>query len=150
MASTPSTDSDLAAFSAVLDDFLAATRRARGRLGADQELTLSQYHLLRPLLDGAEPLGVCALAEAAGVSAPTATRALVVLERDGLVERRADADDRRKVRIALTDEGLHRVAAKHDRSERRREQIYRSLTPSERQTTTRVLARLAAAIEDLK
>ena len=84
-----SIDSELAAFSAVLDDFLAATRRARGRLGADQELTLSQYHLLEPLLDGAEPLGVCALAEAAGVSAPTATRVLAVLERDDLVERRA-------------------------------------------------------------
>ncbi len=150
MSSTPSTDSDLATFSAVLDDFMTATRRARGRLGADSEMSLSQYQLLRPLLDRGRPLGVCALAEAAGVSPPTATRALAVLERDGLIERRDDADDRRKVRIALTDEGLHRVAAKHDRIEHRRHQIYESLTPGERQTTTRVLARLAAAIEDLK
>jgi DNA-binding MarR family transcriptional regulator len=145
-----STDTEIAAFSAVLDDFLSATRRARGRLGGDTELTLSQFHLLKPLLDGGAPLGVCALADAAGVSAPTATRSLAALEREGLVERRAHPSDRRKVSIALTDEGVHRMAAKHDRMAVRRAQIFASLTPDERRTTTRVLSRLAAAIEDLR
>jgi len=144
------TDTELRAFSAALDDFLAATRRARGRLAGDAEMTLSQYYLLLPLLESGEALGVCELASAAGVSAPTATRALAGLERDGHVERRPDTQDRRKVRIALTDEGALSMAAKHDRMERRRAEIYASLTTSERQAATRVLARLAAAVEDLK
>jgi DNA-binding MarR family transcriptional regulator len=150
MTRSSTSETDFAAFSSGLDDFMAATRCARGRLGTDVEMSLSQYHLLQPLLVGGRPLGVCELASAAGVSAPTATRSLVSLERDGLVERRPDATDRRKVHIALTDEGVHRMAAKHDRRERRHEQIYDSLTPGERQAATRLLARLAAAIEDLK
>ena len=57
-----------------------------GALGDEGELSLSQYHLLEPLIDG-ERLATCELALAAGVSAPTATRMLSGLEREGLVER---------------------------------------------------------------
>src|SRR4051812_50096059 len=80
---------EVAAFAAALDDFRRASGRARGRLAAEGDLTLSQYHLLEPLLDAEEALGVGELACAAGVSAPTATRMLSGLERAALVERRA-------------------------------------------------------------
>src|SRR3954451_12721463 len=96
---------DVPAFAAALDDFRRASSRARGRLAADGALALSQYHLLEPLLDAAEPLGVGELACAAGVSAPTATRMLSGLERGALVERRTCTRDRRVVRVALTEEG---------------------------------------------
>jgi DNA-binding MarR family transcriptional regulator len=39
------------------------------------------------------------------VSAPTMTRLVAGLERDGLVARFADPDDRRSTRLAATDEG---------------------------------------------
>jgi DNA-binding MarR family transcriptional regulator len=140
----------LDAFSAGVDDFMRATRRARGRLTHEGDLSISQYHLLEPLTAAEEPLGVGELATAAGVSTPTATRMLSGLEREGLIDRRACARDRRVVRVALTEEGATRVADKRERIHARREQLYASLTPGEREQAARLLARLAAAIEDLR
>src|SRR4029079_11684826 len=72
-------------FSAGLDDFLRALRTARGRFNKaplTPELSASQLHLLEPLVTSGGRLSLCALAEAADVAAPTASRML-----DGLVER---------------------------------------------------------------
>src|SRR5215210_2630898 len=141
---------ELAVFAAALDDFMRASRRARGRLARDGDLSLSQYHLLEPLLGAPGPLGVRELSAAAGVSAPTATRMLATLEREELVERRACAGDRRVVHIALTAEGERRVAGKRERIDARRAEIFASLEPAERRQAARILERLAAAIEDLR
>jgi DNA-binding MarR family transcriptional regulator len=141
---------DVAAFAAALDDFRRASSRARGRLAAEGDLTLSQYHLLEPLLDADEPLGVGELACAAGVSAPTATRMLTGLERGGIVERRTCTRDRRVVRVALTDDGAARMAHKRERIGARHEELFRSLEPGERARAARLLERLAAAIEGLR
>ena len=109
----------MAAFSAAL--LTTSCARRAGRAGAsatDGELSLSQYHLLEPLI-GDERAGASASSRcAAGVSAPTATRMLAGLERDGLVERRTCTRDRRVVHVALTDEGVERMARKRDRIER--------------------------------
>jgi|SRR3954469_25355689 len=149
LARTPPA-SDVATFAAALDDFRRASSRARGRLAAEGDLTLSQYHLLEPLLDAAEPLGVGELACAAGVSAPTATRMLSGLERGALVERRTCTRDRRVVRVALTEEGAERMARKRERIQARHEELYRSLEPGERAQAARLLERLSAAIEELR
>jgi MarR family transcriptional regulator, organic hydroperoxide resistance regulator len=151
MTQADTTDStDVAVFAAAVDDFMRASRRARGRLAAEGDLSLSQYHLLEPLLRAVGPLGVSELASAAGVSAPTATRMLATLERDALVERRACAGDRRVVHIALTAEGERRVARKRERIATRRAEIFASLAPAERRPAARILTRLAAAIEELR
>lgn len=142
--------SDVAAFAAALDDFRRASSRARGRLAAEGDLTLSQYHLLEPLLAADAPLGVGELACAAGVSAPTATRMLTSLERSALVERRTCTSDRRVVHVALTAEGAERMARKRERMQARQEEIFRSLEPGERAQAVRLLERLAVAIEELR
>jgi DNA-binding MarR family transcriptional regulator len=141
---------EVAAFAAALDDFRRASSRARGRLAAEGDLTLSQYHLLEPLLDAESPLGVGELACAAGVSPPTATRMLAGLERDGLVERRGCTRDRRVVRVALTTDGAERMEGKRARMEARHLELYGSLEPGERTRAARLLERLAAAIEGLQ
>jgi DNA-binding MarR family transcriptional regulator len=141
---------DVAAFAAALDDFRRASARARGRLAAEGDLSLSQYHLLEPLLDAEEPLGVGELACAAGVSAPTATRMLSGLERAALVERRSCTRDRRVVRVALTPDGADRMTRKRERMRARHEELFRSLEPGERAQAARLLERLAAAIEGLR
>jgi DNA-binding MarR family transcriptional regulator len=141
---------DVAVFAAAVDDFMRASRRARGRLVRDGDLSLSQYHLLEPLLGAGAPLGVRELATAAGVSAPTATRMLATLERDELVQRHACAGDRRVVHIALTAEGERRVERKRKRIRARRAEIFASLEPAERRQAARILERLAAAIEELR
>src|SRR4051794_2370428 len=142
--------SDVAAFAAALDDFRRASGRARGRLAAEGDLSLSQYHLLEPLLDADEALGVGELACAAGVSAPTATRMLSGLERAALVERRSCTRDRRVVRVALTPEGAERMTRKRERIRMRHEELFGSLEPGERAQAARLLERLAAAIEGLR
>src|SRR6185295_5118111 len=147
---TTSPPADVAAFAAALDDFRRASGRARGRLAADGDLTLSQYHLLEPLLVADEPLGVGALACAAGVSAPTATRMLAGLERDAFVERHASARDRRVVHVVLTAEGEERMTRKRDRIQSRHEELFRSLEPGERAQAARLLHRLSAAIEEMR
>ena len=147
---TTAQPADVAAFAAALDDFRRASGRAKGRLAADGELTLSQYHLLEPLLAADKPLGVGELACAAGVSAPTATRMLAGLERDAFVERHACTRDRRVVRVVLTPEGDERMARKRDRIQGRHEELFRSLEPGERTQAARLLHRLAAAIEDMR
>ena len=88
-------------FDAAWEAFFRAARRARTRWPADRAggLTLPQYFLLQPLLDGS-PHGVGELAEAAGVAGPTATKMLDGLERGGMVERRASTTDRRRGRPA--------------------------------------------------
>jgi DNA-binding MarR family transcriptional regulator len=143
------TTTEQEAFSAALLDFLRATRRMRGRFGDEGELSLSQYHLLEPLIDD-ERLATCELALAAGVSAPTATRMLSGLEREGLVARVPCTADRRVVHVCLTDEGRARVLAKRARGEARRAEIFASLSAGERREAARLLDRLAAAVEALQ
>jgi MarR family transcriptional regulator, organic hydroperoxide resistance regulator len=140
---------ELDAFSSALLDFLRATRRMRGRFGDEGELSLSQYHLLEPLLDD-ERLATCELALAAGVSPPTATRMLSGLAREGLVERMACESDRRVVHVVLTERGRERVLAKRARGDARRAAIFASLSPGERREAARLLERLATAVEELR
>jgi DNA-binding MarR family transcriptional regulator len=52
-----------------------------------------------------EPLRVTALADLLGIDAPTVTRKVQQLERDGLVIRHPDPDDGRATRIQLTPAG---------------------------------------------
>jgi MarR family transcriptional regulator, organic hydroperoxide resistance regulator len=143
------TTTEQEAFSAALLEFLRATRRMRGRFDDEGELSLSQYHLLEPLIED-ERLATCSLAEAAGVSAPTATRMLTGLERDGLVARVPCTADRRVVHVALTEDGRARVLAKRARGEARRAEIFASLSAGERREAARLLERLAAAVEGLR
>jgi DNA-binding MarR family transcriptional regulator len=148
VSSTP-TDAETAAFAAALEDFAAAWRRARARLRSDEVLSVAQYHLLEPLIEAAGPMGVGELAGRAGVSPPTATRMLDALVRDDVCERTRAADDRRCVKVSLTDDG--RRAAERRRAEiaERRARIFASLTPDERRDAARLLQRLAVAIEEL-
>jgi DNA-binding MarR family transcriptional regulator len=143
----PTTEQD--AFSTALLDFLRATRRVRGRLADSDELSLSQYHLLEPLIEGGR-LAICELALAAGVSAPTATRMLTGLERARLVERVPCDADRRVVHVVLTEDGRARVLSARDRGEQRRAEIFASLSPGERREAARLLERLAEAVEGLR
>lgn len=61
--------------------------------------------LLHKLHLHGDPLRVTALADMLGIDAPTVTRKVQQLERDGLVRRHADQDDKRATRIQLTPAG---------------------------------------------
>jgi MarR family transcriptional regulator, organic hydroperoxide resistance regulator len=142
------TASDVDAFVGAFDDFVRAAKRARARVDADAALSPAQYDLLAPLAGG-DVLGLRELARAAGVSAPTATRMLDGVQARGLVTRERCADDRRAVRVALTAEGREAVHEHRARMVARRRALFEHLAPDDRQAAARVLARLAAAYEEL-
>jgi DNA-binding MarR family transcriptional regulator len=139
---------DTAAFSAAWERFFRTTRRLRGRASQMpvSGLSLPQYHLLEPLRDR-EALTVGELAESAGVAAPTATRMLDCLVRDGHIERRHSETDRRAVLVSLTPAGRAVADAAHDEVEQFRRRVYESLEPAEREQAAALLARLADVLE---
>lgn len=148
------TDTDTAAsldaFNASWDVFFSSVRRARGRAqrGADDlaELSLSQYHLLVGLID--EPkLPVGELAVRAGVSGPTATRALDALARRGLVQREHSPADRRVITIRLTSRGEAALARKRAFILGKRAELFDELAPAEREQAQRLLRRLGELID---
>ena len=138
------------AFSEALHDFFRAARRARGRAArraSDDSISLAQYHLLEPLLDG--PLTNRELAELAGVSSPTATRMVDVLVGRDLVTRIEDPADRRAVVISLTETGRTAVSEKTREYDKARRRIAAALEPSEQAVAADLLRRLAVVIEEL-
>jgi DNA-binding MarR family transcriptional regulator len=149
----PPTTADAAATAALSDalaEFFRAARRARGREArrpSPDGISLAQFHLLLPLLDGARTNRQ--LAEAAGISAPTATRMADLLVARGLVSRVDDPADRRAVLISLTRQGRAKVSAKNDQYREVRERLATALEPEERRSAAELLHRLAEVIEEL-
>jgi DNA-binding MarR family transcriptional regulator len=137
-------------FTDSLEQFFRAVRRARGRAASSDEvgLSLAQFQLLDPLAGG-ERLPVGALAEEAGVAAPTATRMLDGLVRAGFVERSAADHDRRVVLVGLTAAGEEALTARRARVAAARRRIQAKLTPAEREQAAVLLQRLAEAVEEL-
>ena len=137
-------------FTSAWEDFTRAVRRARVRATgplAESGLTLAQFHLLEPLRDGDERT-VSELAVGAGVAAPTATRMLDALVRDGLATRRPAEHDRRAVLIGLTAGGRAAVESAAKLVEAARARVRDSLTPEEQEQAAVLLRRLAAAVEE--
>jgi DNA-binding MarR family transcriptional regulator len=136
-------------FSAAWETFFRTTRRLRSRAGKQpiEGLSIPQYHLLEPLRDTDE-LTVGVLAEAAGVAAPTATRMLDCLARDGYAERRHSETDRRAVLVSLTAKGSEAVDAAHEHVQAWRRRVFESLEPAEREQAARLLSRLSQVLEE--
>jgi DNA-binding MarR family transcriptional regulator len=141
--------SPVAADGPVLDAVLTASRvlvamAARSLADAGEEVTLTQYRSL-VVLASRGPQGVASLAEALAVTAPTASRLVERLVRKGLVRRRADRQDRRQVRIGLTEAGRDLIRLV---TERRREEIavlLASIPPDVLEPMATGLRHLAAA-----
>jgi DNA-binding MarR family transcriptional regulator len=137
-------------FSTAWESFFRATRRARGRAIGPLEgssLTLAQYQLLEAL-QTAERLPVSELAASAGVAPPTATRMLDALVREGVVARTPCEDDRRVVRVALTEGGRDAVATAGRQVAERRARVRDQLSPEEQAQAAALLRRLATVLED--
>jgi DNA-binding MarR family transcriptional regulator len=132
-----------------LADFFRAARRARGRASRrpTDGVSLAQFNVLDPLLDGALTVGQ--VAEAAGVAPPTATRMLDGLVERGLVSREAGRTDRRAVIVSLTAPGRRAATAKAREYERLRKEVASVLDPDEQRQAADLLRRLAEVIEEL-
>jgi DNA-binding MarR family transcriptional regulator len=142
-------DADSREFEAAWEDFILAARRAQARGQASKgELTLAQYYLLLPLLDGGS-LPLSRLAQSTGVAAPTATRIVDGLEQAGLARRGRSMADRRTVFVSLTREGRRHVKRKRESIARRRRRLYAALEPAERRQAERILRHLTELLRKL-
>jgi DNA-binding MarR family transcriptional regulator len=108
-------DTHAAAWIGLLETHKRLTRELESELIAEHGLGISGLEVLFRLAraDG-RTMRLTALAEAAGLSLSRVSRILDALERRGLVERRADAEDSRAKQAWLTPQGLELLrAAQH-------------------------------------
>ncbi len=110
-------------------------------------LSKGRFLVLMLLLD---PLGMCCgsltpadLADKSNCSRATMTGLIDTLERDGLVVRTPDAQDRRMMHVKLTDQGsqlMHSILPEHFK---RMSQLYSALTESEQRTLVVLLQKIS-------
>ena len=139
--------------SELLDEFAAhspaaAMRHMRQWPGG--ALSLVHVNVLAILdIDGPMPMG--GLAEALDVSQASATGIVDRMEQRGLVERRRIDDDRRVVRVALTDEGRRLIAGMAAERREHLAAMLETLTDAELEgflLGTRALHRARARLHD--
>jgi MarR family transcriptional regulator, organic hydroperoxide resistance regulator len=123
-------------------DILGAARR-----GPAGGLTVAQIRGLVLLSDAGE-MTAGELAKAAEITPASVTGMVDGLERDGMVTRQRSAEDRRRVTIALTAQGVEFVAAKRAQWYAMWEQALAGLSPEEIAAATVVLRRLADGMAD--
>lgn len=114
--------------------------RTEMRVLAEQDLTVPQYRILANLRG--EERTSTDLAEWLGVSLPAMSRMVDLLVGKGLLERKADPDDRRQTYLRLTAAGRGYYDRIRRAVERRLEARLKALSRSESQT-------LAAGLEVL-
>jgi DNA-binding MarR family transcriptional regulator len=119
---------------------ISATRLARLlRRQGDTGLSPSQLSALTSI-EHHGPMTLGALADHERVAPPSVTKVVAKLEDQGLVERQADAGDRRVARVSLTPAGLRLLAEVRQRKDVWLAARLADLTADQR-------ARLAAALD---
>lgn len=133
----------------LIDAFVVASRAlvgivARSLAGAGQDVTLPQYRAL-VILSTEGPQRIIDLATHLGVTASTASRMIDRLVRKRLVRRRRAKEDRRSLRIDLTESGRDVV----DETSRRRrieiERIMKEMPAGSRRPLTEAVGAFAVA-----
>jgi DNA-binding MarR family transcriptional regulator len=92
------------------------------------------------------PMRLNDLAARMAISAPTASRAIEALVLLGLVDRLRDPDDRRALRLGLTDRGQARASERETRVATAFAPAVASLSASERRQLVELLSRLESRL----
>ena len=95
-----------------------------------------------------EPLSMGELSRVLDVPLSTATRIVDWWVKSGYAERSRDAQDRRVVRVALTQAGRDLLKAGNKLICQRVEQVLRRFTPDEREVLVVLLRKLVASLEN--
>jgi MarR family 2-MHQ and catechol resistance regulon transcriptional repressor len=134
--------------------YLVLSRAARAAERYDRRhleslrLGVSDFAVLESLLHKG-PLPVNIIGEKVLLTSGSMTAAIDRLERRGLVERRADRDDRRARIVHLTAAGRRTARRAYDRHRRVLERIAEPLSSRERQTLIRLLRKVGLWIDTL-
>lgn len=114
-------------------------------LERDHGLTVPQWILLHSLVDGALSIGD--LARRMHLSAGTTTNVVARLEAQGLLARRRDERDRRRVWVETTATGARRLSAAPAPQQLRFLDRFHRLDPAEQRALTDALARVAELLD---
>lgn len=139
-------DTQLRAWRAFLEAHSAITRRLEDELRAEKGLPLSWYDALVQLSEAGGRLRMGELADRLLISRSATTRFVDRLEREGLLERHAVAEDRRGTEVRITRKGrsvLRGAAPVHLRGIR--QHFADHLDEEEASRLTELLDRLASA-----
>lgn len=138
-------DEQLLAMASGLQAAAARMLRMARREGGEDGVSAPRPSALSVLALGG-PMSLTQLAAAEEVKAPTMSRIVESLVRDGLATREADPANRRKVRIAATEEGRRRLeAGREGRVRALRERLGR-LADSEQRALARGVELLERAL----
>jgi DNA-binding MarR family transcriptional regulator len=88
------------------------------------------------------------LARRQRVESPSMCRMVDRLEREGLVSRERDLDDRRVIRVRITPDGRAAAEAGREAVAELEERAFGALNPAERQTLAALLGRLLAGLPE--
>ncbi len=121
---------------------------------AEHDLTRGRLTVLMLLLDKAKnrphPQTPAELADRAGVTRATMTGLIDTLERDGLVTREPDTDDRRMMSVHMTDRGHQALQAVLPGHFQRMAVLMRNLNETERKTLVRLLGKIVEQASNLR
>jgi long-chain acyl-CoA synthetase len=115
---------------------------------AEADLSAAQYRALALLTEGSAAASM--LATGVAISRPSATALVDGLVARGFVERHDDPNDRRRVELVVTPEGLRMLAAADDVVTARLKRIVSCLNVAEATAAMRGLEMLGRAIERLR
>ena len=124
-----------------------AVEVAANRHLADHGLTISQFGVLEALYH-LGPLSQRALADKILRSSGNLTMVIDNLERDGLVRRERDEQDRRVMNVYLTEEGRSLIECVLPDHVRGIEQVFTVLTPAELEQLAALSRKLGRALAD--
>ncbi len=131
-----------------LREYYLRAHRLVDRLMAKQGTSLARTKLLMLVVrDG--PVRSTDIASQLGQAPRTVTEAIDGLERDGLVRRDPDPDDRRAKRISVTPAGKAAIAASQPIRNRFLMDVFGVLDDSEHRELIRLIGKLSARIDEL-
>jgi DNA-binding MarR family transcriptional regulator len=116
------------------------------RLPAIQRLSFTTLSVLHTLATTG-PQRLSELTASEQVTQPAVTQIVTKLEREGLVERRADPSDGRAVLVHITEEGLAVVRGRQEERMVRLTELTERLTPRERDRIQAALPALTRLVE---
>jgi DNA-binding MarR family transcriptional regulator len=118
-------------------------------LGHDLGLTRGGFNVLQVVAGADKPLTAGQIAERVLVRSATVTGVVDTLVRRKYVTRRADRNDRRRVLIAITDQGRKAMATANQQVHKTDAELIAGLSEPERERLIRLLGKLQAHIRGL-
>lgn len=130
-------------------EFYIRSHRVMDRLMQARGASLARTKLLLYISRLGQPRGTD-IAEAFGFAPRTVTEAVDALEREGLVRREADANDRRAKRIVMTAEGQKVIDASEPVRRELIDRLYSALGDDEAEQLAALLSRLIDRLDDIE